>query len=1049
MLTRPARIIAEIVMTATVIASMAVALVAWRLSSGPISLAFVTPIIERALDPGDGSYSVHIDDTVIQWNDRRTLPEFRVQGLHVLGPEGDLMAEAPAAAVRLSIRALLAGRLAPTRIDLIGPHITLERSADGVRLLHGAPGTAAPGGQTDRASMLALLLPELGGTGEVDGVLRDVGAVGVIGAAVTLEDRVTGRVWYAPTADIVIVRGRGALRARMSANVEVAGQSARIEGNATLDIEAGRVDLSIVLPRLDSAMIAMADPGLSQVGTLRAEIGGRIEMVVGVADGVRAANIDLYTGPGTLSDERLFPEPLQFAGLRLRARSEGSLDTVSFEATAIEIAGATLTASGRIEHAMSQPMLMLNAEARNVQADELRLLWPNGVGPGARQWVTANISEGIVEEGTLELVARMPEGSTPPVVVERLDARMRYSGLKINYRDPMTPVHGVGGTATFTAARAVFDVDSGSALGLRVDSGQIVISGLDEEDQAATIDLVIRGPTRDALQIIDGPPLGYIRRINKTPGDFGGNASARLQLRMPLIRTLTMDDVQVAAAGTATNFQLRHAALEQDVRGGTLNFRVDDRGIDLNGRVTLGTVLAEVELTRNFAPNAPFVMRTHARGRVSASDLATFRLDPRPWLEGTVVLDLVHTENRNRRDEVVIDATLDDSEMRIAALDWSKRRGVRGTARFEIGIAGDRASELRSFRLSTAGLEARGSGTFAPDGHALRVLRMDQLATGQTRVRAVATFEAQLISVEMSGAAFDLAPLLRDINRGGSGTMSRTDAPAIQIQAELDRVIIDPNRSIERVRFSGRRSGERWQSAELETGPRSDGAPQLRAVVRTESGGRRSLRVVSPDFGAVAAAFGISPNVRGGRLEITGATDENRESKPMVGRIEARDFRVVNAPVLARILGVALLTGIGDALRGDGISFSQLDGQFEFGGGRLTMRNWHAYGSSIGMTATGSLDLDAGVMAVDGVVVPAYAINGLVANIPVIGQIFAGGPGGGMFAANYRATGSLNDPRVSVNMLSALAPGFLRNLFRSTQGAGGTNPQTEIPQPMR
>ena len=94
------------------------------------------------------------------------------------------------------------------------------------------------------------------------------------------------------------------------------------------------------------------------------------------------------------------------------------------------------------------------------------------------------------------------------------------------------------------------------------------------------------------------------------------------------------------------------------------------------------------------------------------------------------------------------------------------------------------------------------------------------------------------------------------------------------------------------------------------------------------------------------------------------------------------------------------------------------------------MRNWHAYGSSIGMTATGTLNFDDGVVAIEGIVVPANAINSVVSNIPVIGHIFAGGPGGGIFAANYSATGPLRDPRVSVNMLSALTPGFLRNLFR-------------------
>src|SRR5262249_17910442 len=333
-----------------------------------------------------------------------------------------------------------------------------------------------------------------------------------------------------------------------------------------------------------------------------------------------------------------------------------------------------------------------------------------------------------------------------------------------------------------------------------------------------------------------------------------------------------------------------------------------------------------------------------------------------------------------------------------------------------------------AFRVLAPGFEARGGGTFSPDGRGLRTLRADQVVSGRTRGRALITLDGRNISVEASGPAFDLSGILRDRSRAPL----REDGPLLNLRAEIDRVFIDEPRTMEHVRFTGRRSGTRWMSADLEASPRPDGQPLLRASVRTESTGRRTLNAVSPDFGALVAAIGMTQNIRGGRFEVTGSTDENREAKPLIGRIEAHDFRVVNAPLLARILGVALLTGIGDALRGDGISFTQLDGQFEHDGQRLTMRNWHAYGSSIGMTATGTVDLDAGALAIEGIVVPANANNSVVSNIPVIGHIFAGGPNGGIFAVNYSATGPVRDPRVSVNMLSALAPGFLRNLFRSS-----------------
>jgi len=54
------------------------------------------------------------------------------------------------------------------------------------------------------------------------------------------------------------------------------------------------------------------------------------------------------------------------------------------------------------------------------------------------------------------------------------------------------------------------------------------------------------------------------------------------------------------------------------------------------------------------------------------------------------------------------------------------------------------------------------------------------------------------------------------------------------------------------------------------------------------------------------------------------------------------------------------------------------------------------------------------------------------------------GGGGGVFAATYRVTGPLDDARVSVNPLSTLAPGFLRNLF-GILGGPGTSPGGSTP----
>jgi hypothetical protein len=75
------------------------------------------------------------------------------------------------------------------------------------------------------------------------------------------------------------------------------------------------------------------------------------------------------------------------------------------------------------------------------------------------------------------------------------------------------------------------------------------------------------------------------------------------------------------------------------------------------------------------------------------------------------------------------------------------------------------------------------------------------------------------------------------------------------------------------------------------------------------------------------------------------------------------------------------------------------------------------------------IDLDAGSCDIHGTVVPAYALNTLPGKIPLIGKLFSPEKGGGLFAMRYTMTGPFANPKVTINPLSALTPGFLREIF--------------------
>ena len=60
----------------------------------------------------------------------------------------------------------------------------------------------------------------------------------------------------------------------------------------------------------------------------------------------------------------------------------------------------------------------------------------------------------------------------------------------------------------------------------------------------------------------------------------------------------------------------------------------------------------------------------------------------------------------------------------------------------------------------------------------------------------------------------------------------------------------------------------------------------------------------------------------------------------------------------------------------------------------------------------------------------------MVAQVPLFGPLLSGGRNEGLFAVNFRLTGQTGAPTLTVNPLSAVAPGFLRKLF----GTGGDRP---------
>ncbi len=131
---------------------------------------------------------------------------------------------------------------------------------------------------------------------------------------------------------------------------------------------------------------------------------------------------------------------------------------------------------------------------------------------------------------------------------------------------------------------------------------------------------------------------------------------------------------------------------------------------------------------------------------------------------------------------------------------------------------------------------------------------------------------------------------------------------------------------------------------------------------------------------------------------------------------------VRDAPVLASLLNAISVVGLLQELGGQGLYFSQVDAEFRIAPDSITLVRSSAVGPALGISLDGIYTLASKTMDFQGVVSPVYLLNGVGAMLTRRGE--------GLFGFAFRLRGPVDDSRITVNPLSALAPGFLREMFR-------------------
>ncbi len=684
--------------------------------------------------------------------------------------------------------------------------------------------------------------------------------------------------------------------------------------------------------------------------------------------------------------------------------------------------------------------LTLTADA--VRADDLAAYWPAALIPQTRRWVLGNISAGTASFAKFTLGLSAP-GSLASMHLETASGAFLGNSLSVGWIPHAQPITGVSGTFTMVN-RDEIDIlaDTGSLGGITLAAARMRISGVSEKDQTGTLVIPVSGRVQDAVQVLDAPPLNLLKTAPPGLLKAVGNLSGSVKVSLPLTGNVRLDQVDLDILTNLTDVTAPLPISGLAFSGGALSLEATGKKISAAGTVRLAGEPAHVTAAAVFGPRGADVtanLRTVAGNGL----LHRFGLDADPGqndgVSGVVPIIVAVRQDPAGNGSVSLQADLTKAAVGAPAVGWSKPAGVAGHVSIAAAMTGGVVTGITQLTAAAPDLDISGASD-PDDPHRLNLTRLHIRGTEAAGDVVAPAGPGGAWHVDLSGPRLNITAILnpppqtKGAVKPAPQKSSALSGPLWSAHLRFASFVMAEHGApfLHDMVFDGDGQGETVFDA-VGAGAGDDGKIVHVNVVRASAPGQaETVHADTGDAGYLLRALGAFDDLEGGSLVLDGKYKLDGDS---TGLVTMQKFRLLQAPGFAKVMQGLTLYGIPEAESGPGLIFDRLVAPFAISNNVLTLTGARAFSASLGFTASGTVGLVDGRTDLDTTIVPAYALNAFLGKIPVFGRLFSAEKGGGLIAVRAKITGQLTAPKVSVNPLSALTPGFLRDVFGVGEGA--------------
>ncbi len=674
------------------------------------------------------------------------------------------------------------------------------------------------------------------------------------------------------------------------------------------------------------------------------------------------------------------------------------------------------------------PGISLGLNVHNMPVSHVKQLWPWFSADGARRWVLRSLFGGRVVDANLQYQVQPGRiGDGVPLSANEVFGRFRIEGARFDTAGRIPPVRDAIGEVAFRGNDVDISLSSGtvylpSGRTVAASGGTLRVKNANRPPVIGALDIDVAGEAPAIAELASYEPINAMRHVGILPAELSGTVTGNVKADIPLQAGMDASKLNWLVALDYKDLALAKPVDGQMVTEAIGTIVVDPNKAVIDAKALLSGIPAEVDLVEPLRQEGPPRSR-NVTMVLDEKTRAAFMPGLSSILSGTVRVAL----DKNGDGSQAVSADLAAVKLSLPWAGWTKGAGVPAKVKFTMQTSG-RSAHLSDFDLSGATFAVQGSLVLADgnlssaDFDSVRLNRGDDISLSLKRT-------SKGYSIDVRGDALDARSLIKQLTSDAGAPTKGAGSQSVSVEADIKSLAGFNDEKLSGFKLDYGAIGSRITVLQASAQTSSNAA-----ITVTDGGGdTRNLTLKSGDAGAILRFLDTYDHMQGGTIALSLS---GPAAGPLRGRIDARDFLIVNEPKLASIVSTPPPgdnKSLNQAVRADidtsKVAFERGYAEIEKGSGYLKLANGILRGTSIGASYQGLLYDQNDNMDLTGTFMPAYGLNRIFGEIPIFGALLGNGRDGGLIGVTFRLRGKASKPELTINPLSVIAPGIFRSIF--------------------